>query len=115
VALTLFSVDSFGASADDGVPVRGLVETGLGTMAVLRWADGSTGGGAWAATEGEADAARSCSSRLGGPTNWDGEGEGVEKAGWPDLRAGWKGRVDGSGGCWTGRTTGMGKAASSKR
>jgi hypothetical protein len=44
VAWTLFTVDSFGTSTDDGVPVRGLFEVGLATSAVLLWTDGSTGG-----------------------------------------------------------------------
>jgi hypothetical protein len=115
VAWTLFAVDSFGTSTDDGVLVRGLFEAGLATSAVLLWTDGSRGGRARVATEGEADAARSCSSRLGGPTNWDSEGEGVEKVEWPGLRAAWNGRVEGSGGCGTGSITGIGRAASSKR
>jgi hypothetical protein len=108
----LFAIDSFEASTDDGVPARRSVEMRLATLVVVLWAHGSTGGRAWVAIEGEADAARRCSSRLGEPTNWD--GEGAENAGRTDLGAAWNWRVDASGGCWAGRTTGIGRAASSK-
>jgi hypothetical protein len=61
-------------------------------------------------TEGEAEAARSCSSRLGAPVM--GDGDDLVKA---DLRGGWNGRVDGSAGWRSMLTAGHGKVASSKR
>lgn len=54
--------------------------------------DDSTEGKVCVATDGEAEAARSCSSRLGVPTT--GDGDGLVKV----LVGFWKGRVAGSGG-----------------
>jgi hypothetical protein len=72
-------------------------------------ADALGGGRVWVKTEGEAEAARSCSSRLGAAT---GDGDDLAKAG---LEGAWNGRVDGSAGWWSMLTVGYGKVASSKR
>jgi hypothetical protein len=67
-------------------------------------------GRAWVITEGEAEAVRSCSSRLGALVM--GDGVDLVKA---DLKGAWNGRVDGSAGWRSTLAAGHGKVASSKR
>jgi hypothetical protein len=61
------------------------------------------------------DAARSWSTRLGGPAGREGDDD-FENPGRPDLREAWNGRVDGSGGDggWLAEITGKGSTASLK-
>jgi hypothetical protein len=72
-------------------------------------ADVLVGGRTCVITDGDAEAARSCSSRLGVAT---GDGDDLVKV---DLEGAWNGRVDGSAGWWSTLTVGNGKVASSKR
>jgi hypothetical protein len=75
--------------------------------------DALLGGSVWVSTDGEAEAARSCSSRLGVPTTE--EGDDLEKAVDVDFRGAWNGKVDGSGGGRSVSTCGQGRVASLKR
>lgn len=75
--------------------------------------DALPGGSIWVATDGDAEAARSCSSRLGVPTTE--EGEDLEKAADVDFSGAWNGRVDGSGNCRSVSTCGQGRVASLNR
>ena len=69
---------------------------GLGVVVESTLACFSGGGRGWMATEGEADAARNCSSRLGAAM---GDGGGLANAGEAGFAGGWKGSVEGSDGC----------------
>ena len=86
----------------------GAVEEGLDTSFAPLCAEASTGSRGWTETDGEADAARSCSSRLAAPAT--AEGGGFDRTGKFDFAGSWKGNVDGSGGCWP-----VGRVASLKR
>jgi hypothetical protein len=99
-------------SAVDEASARGTIAEGLATCIVSLWVNDPVGGSGWTATEGEADAARSCSSRLGVPII--GDEDDFATPGNAGLIGAWNGNVDGSCGCWA-SGGGNGKVASLKR
>lgn len=80
----------------DEMPVGGVAEEGLEERWSLLCVSPTGGGSGCVTTDGEADAARSCSSRLA-PVMGDGDDfTDGENAGFPGCA---KGSVDGKGGC----------------
>lgn len=92
---------------------EGAADDGLTTRIVSLCVDDLLGGRAWLTTDGEADAARSCSSRLGALMM--GDGDDLGKICCEGLVGAWNGKVDGSGGCWCVLSVGKGSVASLKR
>lgn len=92
----------------EGMFSTGAIEDGLEERCSSLCVSASEGGSGCVITDGEADAARSCSSRLA-PVMEDGDDfEKVESADFPGCA---NGNVDGKGGC----CPGYGNVASLKR